>query len=107
MSDDRYNIFRSTVHWRHAMSRPMLTFFDARLIVFIALFAFHIRWWTFVSLLVALAALTAASYMNYTIENVMRLLRSKLAGNTRYAVSHTRLRPMVDYGAELLRPNGK
>lgn len=87
------------------MSRPTLTFFDARLVVFIALFGFHIRWWTFTLLVTAVVGLTGASYMNYTIESVMRLARSKLAGPIRNAVSYTRLRSMVDYGADAVRPD--
>ena len=44
MAEGRYNIYRSTVHWRYTMARPHLMFFDARLIFFIILFVFHIRW---------------------------------------------------------------
>ena len=40
MADDRANIFRTTVHWRYAMARPRLLFFDARLVFFVILFAF-------------------------------------------------------------------
>lgn len=107
MSDERYNIFRSTVHWRYAMSRPVLTFFDARLIVFIVLFAFHIRWWTFTLLLLSVVLLSLANYMSYTVENVVRLIRSKIAGPIRTAVPSTRLRPMADYGAEALRDRAR
>jgi hypothetical protein len=100
MAEERYNIYRSTVHWRYAMARPHLMFFDARLIFFIALFGFHIRWWTFMLLVLAVAGFTGASYLNYTLENVVRLLRSKLVGPFRPAVPYTRLRLMVEYGAE-------
>ena len=55
MASKRYNIYRSTVHWRYAMARPHLLFFDARLIFFIILFAFYIRWWTFIVLVIAIA----------------------------------------------------
>ncbi|WP_299733380.1 IcmT/TraK family protein [uncultured Tateyamaria sp.] len=102
MADDRYNIYRSTVHWRYAMARPHLMFFDARLIFFIILFIFHIRWWTFAVLVFAIAGFTVASYFNYSLENLMRLARSKLVGAFRPAVSYTRLRPMVEYGADAL-----
>jgi len=103
MAQERYNIYRSTVHWRYAMARPHLMFFDARLIFFVALFGFHIRWWTFMLLVLAIAGFTVASYFNYTLENVMRLVRSKLVGQFRPAVSYTRLRPMVEYGADCLQ----
>lgn len=43
MAEDRYNIYRSTVHWRYAMARQHLLFFDARLIFFIALFGLCAR----------------------------------------------------------------
>ena len=102
MAEDRYNIYRSTVHWRYAMARPHLLFFDARLIFFIALFGFHIRWWTFSLLVFAIAGFTGASYFNYTLENVVRLMRSKIVGPFRPAVAYTRLRPMVDYGSDAL-----
>lgn len=107
MAEDRYNIFRSTVHWRYAMARPQMTFFDARLVFFIALFALHIRWWTFVLLVLAIVGSTCASYFNYSLENVVRLLRSKVVGPFRPAVSKTRLRPMVEYGSDALRYNAK
>lgn len=97
MAEERYNIFRSTVHWRYAMARPNLTFFDARLVFFVALFAFHIRWWTFLVLVTALAVFTVANQFNYSIESLWRLTRSRLTGTRRPATSYTRLRPMVDY----------
>ena len=102
MPEDRYNIYRSTVHWRYAMARPHLMFFDARLIFFIILFVFHIRWWTFAMLVFAIAGFTSANYFNYSLENVLRLLRSKLVGPFRSAVAYTRLRPMVDFGSDAL-----
>lgn len=100
MAEDRYNIYRSTVHWRYAMARPHLMFFDARLIFFIILFVFHIRWWTFGVLVFAIAGFTVASYFNYSLENVVRLFRSKLVGAFRPAVAYTRLRPMADFGSD-------
>lgn len=103
MAGERYNIYRSTVHWRYAMARPHLMFFDARLIFFIALFGFHIRWWTFILLVLAIAGFTGASYFNYTLENVVRLMRSKTVGPFRPAVPYTRLRLMVDYGSDALK----
>lgn len=36
MTNPRYNLYRSTVHWRYATARPRLTFFDARLVFFVA-----------------------------------------------------------------------
>ncbi|MDA8586546.1 IcmT/TraK family protein [Rhodobacteraceae bacterium] len=102
MAEARYNIYRSTVHWRYAMARPHLLFFDARLIFFIILFIFHIRWWTFAVLVFAIAGFTGASYFSFSLENVVRLVRSKLVGQFRPAVSHTRLRPMADYGSDAL-----
>lgn len=102
MTEERYNIYRSTVHWRYAMARPHLMFFDARLIFFIVLFVFHIRWWTFVVLVVAIAGFTSASYFSYSLENVLRLVRSKLVGTFRPAVPYTRLRPMADFGSDSL-----
>ena len=78
-------------------------FFDARLIFFIILFVFHIRWWTFAVLVFAIAGFAGASYFNYSLENVVRLFRSKLVGSFHPAVAYTRLRPMVDYGSDALR----
>ena len=78
-------------------------FFDARLIFFIILFVFHIRWWTFAVLVFAIAGFTGASYFNYSLENVIRLARSKLVGQFRPAVAYTRLRPMADFGSDALR----
>lgn len=103
MAEDRYNINRSTVLWRYAMSRPHLLFFDARLIFFIALFGFHIRWWTFTLLVLAIAGFTGAIYFSYTLENVVRLMRSKIVGPFIPAAPYTRLRPMVDYGSDCLQ----
>jgi len=100
LAEGYYNIYRSTVYWRYAKARPHLLFFDARLIFFIALFGFHIRWWTFALLVVAIAGFTGASYFSYTLENVVRLLRSRIVGPFRPAVAYTRLRPMVEYGAD-------
>ena len=104
---ERTNIFRTTVHWRYAMARPNLVFFDARLVFFIALFAFHIRWWTFTLLVCAIVGLSAARYFNYSLENLGRLIRSKLVGPFRPAIPHARLRPMLDYGAESIRTNSR
>lgn len=103
MAKERYNVYRSTVHWRYAMARPHLLFFDARLIFFIVLFAFHIRWWTFVVLVAAIVIFSTANYFNYALADVIRLLRSKLVGPFRPATAYTRLRPMADYGAEAIR----
>ncbi|WP_113913377.1 IcmT/TraK family protein [Roseovarius dicentrarchi] len=102
MAENRYNIYRSTVHWRYAMARPHLAFFDARLMFFIVLFAFHIRWWTFALLVLAIAGFTGAGYFNYALENVLRLARSRLVGPFRPTVACTRLRPMVEFGADAL-----
>ncbi len=102
MAEGRHNMYRSTVHWCYAMVRPHLLFFDARLIFFIALFGFHIRWRTFAMLVFAIAGFTGANYFNYTLENVVRLVRSKIVGSFRPAVANTRLRPMVEYGADSL-----
>ena len=107
ISQDRYNIYRSTVHWRYAMARPQLMLFDARLIFYIILFIFHIRWWTFAVLVSAIAGFTGASYFNYSPENVIRLARSKLVGSFRPAVAYTRLRPMADYGTDAPRHGGE
>ena len=95
MSENRYNIYRSTVHRRYAMARPRLEFF-------IILFVFHIRWWTFAVLVFAIAGFTGAGYFNYALKNVLRLARSELVGPFRPAVAYTRLRPMVDYGSNAL-----
>jgi len=103
MAEERYNIFRSTVHWRYAMARPNLLFFDARLVFFIGLFAFHIRWWTFATLIFAISGLAGASYFNYSLESLWRLIRSKVVGTFRPAIPHTRLRPMLDFGGDSLR----
>ena len=100
MADERYNIYRSTVHWRYAMARPMLTFFDARLVFFIALFAFHIRWWTFLLLITALTLFGVAAQLNYSLHSVVRLVKSRMAGAYRPAVPYTRLRPMVDHHSD-------
>lgn len=99
MADERYNIFRSTVHWRHSMARPNLTLFDARLVFFVALFVFHIRWWTFLLLIAALTIFAVANQLNYSLESIWRLFRSKLTGTRRPAVPYTRLRPMVDFAS--------
>ncbi|GAW37332.1 MULTISPECIES: IcmT/TraK family protein [unclassified Roseovarius] len=107
MPETRYNIYRSTVHWRYAMARPRLASFDARLVFFIVLFAFHIRWWTFALLVFAIAGFTAAGYFKYALENVLRLARSKLVGPFRPAVAYTRLRPMVDYGSDALNVSAR
>lgn len=85
------------------MARPHLMFFDARLIFFIILFVFHIRWWTFGVLVCATVGFTGASYFNYSLENVVRLMRSKLVGSFRPAAAYTRLRPMADFGSDALR----
>ncbi|GFE66973.1 IcmT/TraK family protein [Litoreibacter roseus] len=98
MPDERYNIYRSTIHWRYAMARPLLAFFDARLIFFIALFAFHIRWWTFLTLVIALTVFGVAGQLNYSLASLVRLVKSRLTGRRRSAVPYTRLRPMVEYG---------
>lgn len=70
MANERYNIYRSTVHWCYAMARRRLTFFDVRRVFFVALFAFHIRWWTFLLLVFALVALSVAGQMNYGPESL-------------------------------------
>jgi hypothetical protein len=78
-------------------------FFDARLIFFIVLLVFHIRWCTFAVIVFAIAGFTSAIYFNYSLENVLSLFRLKLVGSFRPAVPYTRLRPMVDYGSDALR----
>ena len=97
MADERFNIFRSTVHWRYAMARPRLTLFDARLVFFLILFAFHIRWWTFILLVTAVCGFTAASQLNYSAESLWRLLKCRITGRERPGKPYTRLRAMLDY----------
>lgn len=99
MPKTRYNIYRSTVHCRYALACSRLSFFEAGLF-FIVLFVFHIRWWTFAVLVVAIAGFRAAGSFNYALENVMRMARSKLVGSFRPAVASTRLRSMMDYGSD-------
>lgn len=100
MPEDRYNISRSTVRWRYALARPQPIFVDARLIL-------HIRWWTFVAFIFAFADFTSTSYFHCSLENVIRLARSKLVGSSRSAVANTRLRPMASNGAGGFRNGGK
>lgn len=56
------------------------------------------------SLVLVLAGFTGASHFNCTLENVVR---SELVGPFRPAVSHTRLRPMVEYGADCFQTFGE
>lgn len=61
-----------------------------QLIFFIALSGFHIRWWTFALLVAAIAGFAGAIYFNYMLENVIRVIRSKIVGSFGPAVAHAR-----------------
>lgn len=107
MSQDRYNNYRSAVHWRYAMARPFLMFFDARVISFIILFTFHTRWWTFVVLIPPIVGFMRTSHFDCSLLNVILVTRSKLVGSFRPDVAYMRMRLMVAYGADTLRNGGE
>ncbi|WP_217430525.1 IcmT/TraK family protein [Sulfitobacter algicola] len=83
------------------MARPLLAFFDARLIFLIAFFAFHIRWWTFLILVIARTLFGVAEQLNYSLASLVRLLKSRLTGRCRSAVPYTRPRSMEEYSPGL------
>lgn len=103
MASGRRNIYRSTVHWRYAMARSHLLFFDSRLIFLLILFAFHIRWWKSVVLLVEIVAVSRAIQFKHSLADLLRRLLSKPVEPLRPATAYTRLRPMVDYVGDAVR----
>lgn len=66
--------------WRDTARRPEIFGIDARVVLPVALWAFHIAWWTFAVMIVGIGFFVFSSRLGYTPNVLLRRLRRRLAG---------------------------
>ncbi len=69
-----------TGFWRDTARTPRFWIFSAYIVVPLVLFLFHIRWWTFTVLVVAIGVMSIIEYFGYTPPVAALSLRMWLAG---------------------------
>ncbi|QWK81253.1 IcmT/TraK family protein [Ochrobactrum sp. BTU1] len=94
------DIFGRTVEWRETMRNPSFFMLDGYFVLFLPLFFFHIRWWTFTALIIAAFAFGAMRFFKYRPSSAFRAVRSALAGSLRPCRPRYKARSSIDYGFE-------
>lgn len=86
-----------TIAWRDTMQPVRLFVFDARLLVFLAVWVLWPTWWTTGALVLALVAFRVAEAGGYRLRAALCGLRARSAGRRR-ALHARRYARLVDYG---------
>ena len=90
-------IIGSSAYWRESQRPARFLVFDARVVVFMMLAAFHVRFWT-VGLLIAAALLSwVLEGRGVSPDNAVRLVRSWIVGRRRPARGLAEERAYRDY----------
>jgi intracellular multiplication protein IcmT len=85
-------------HWRNSM-RPVRFFaFDAKVVIFVALFLLHTRWWTLWLFIIAMILFSVLERRGLLFDSAIRAMRAWLYGKTRPGWLWFRKRKIVDYG---------
>lgn len=88
----------SYTHWRNT-ARPARFFaIDARACLVVLLFLVHVRLWTFILMIVVLAALGVLERYGMTLPVALRRLRLFFIGNYRPALTKSKTRYFIDRG---------
>lgn len=93
-------IFGRSCFWRVTMMPARIGPLDARMVIFVALFLLHMRWWTFTVLFMACIVFFVLERRGLSLPSAGRLLRAFLAGARRPAVSDYERRRPVWFGFE-------
>lgn len=94
------NLFHSACFWRETQRPARLLIFDARLVIFIGIFILHIRLWTLVMLVVAIALFWFLERKGLSMPNAIRRFRTLIVGPYRAARGFRSNRRLVDYEFE-------
>jgi len=73
------------MNWRETARTPRLLFLDARSLIPLFIFLFHVRIWTFGVALIGIALFALLERLGYTLEVLFRLLRVKMVAGYRPA----------------------
>jgi len=66
--------------WRDSARSPRFLIFSAYIAVPLLVFLFHIKWWTFIVLVLTIILMTVIEYFGYTPPVAVLALRSWMAG---------------------------
>lgn len=76
--------------WRDSARSIRFVMFDGRLAIFLLLFIFHWKYWTFFLSIFAMIAFWFLEYKGYTIPNAYRYLQVLISGKRKLAVHRWR-----------------
>lgn len=93
-------MFGRSCFWRVTMMPARIGPLDARMVIFVALFLLHMRWWTFTVLIIACSIFLILERRGLTLPSAGRLVRAFLAGSRRPAVSDFERRRLIWFGFE-------
>jgi intracellular multiplication protein IcmT len=68
------------MNWRETARIPRILFMDARSLVPLLIFFFHMRLWTFVVAIVGITLFAILERLGFTLEILLRLIRVKVIG---------------------------
>lgn len=71
------------MNWRETARSPRIFFLDARALVPLFIFLFHMRFWTFCVAAVGITFFAILEQLGFGIDVLFRLVRVKLIGNYR------------------------
>ncbi|WP_198763764.1 IcmT/TraK family protein [Brucella anthropi] len=94
------DIYGRTIKWRETMRNPSFFMLDGYFIIFLPIFLFHIRWWTFELLVFSAIMFGAFRVFKYRPSSAFRAVRSALAGSNRPVRPSFKARSAIDYGFE-------
>lgn len=75
------------MNWRETARSPRILFLDARSLIPLFMFLFHMRFWTFCVAVVGIALFAVLEQLGYNLEVLFRLLRVKLISGYRPAMT--------------------
>lgn len=77
--------FKSDTHWRDSGRHTRFWIFDAQACFPLLLCLLHIKWWTFITAVIALIFFTILNRRGFNLIVFFRLIRAKLAGRRKVA----------------------
>lgn len=93
-------MFNTNCFWRETQRPARLMIFDARLMIFVAIFVMHIKLWTFTVLVIAIALFWFLERKGLSMPNAFRRMRALAVGAYRAARPYRAERRRVDYEFE-------
>lgn len=95
-----YEFRKTRLPWRNTYVPPRFFIFDYRALFIIIPFIFYIRLWTIGLLILLLLTFYVLQLRHIEPDNIMRWIRTSLAGPERTQHGRARLRQSIDYGFE-------